>query len=90
MIRSQIVGWGSYLPGSPVDNHTLSRQVDTDHEWIVQRTGIRQRYIAARGPISKDEFTGFMMTVAFYEFLKEQQVEPNFVSRVPEFATLAG
>ncbi len=54
MIRSQIVGWGSYLPGSPVDNHTLSRQVDTDHEWIVQRTGIRQRYIAAEGELTSD------------------------------------
>lgn len=42
------------MPGSPVDNHTLSRQVDTDHEWIVQRTGIRQRYIAAEGELTSD------------------------------------
>jgi len=54
MIRSQIIGCGSYLPGAPVDNHTLSRQVDTDHEWIVQRTGIRQRYIAAEGELTSD------------------------------------
>lgn len=54
MIRSQIIGCGSYLPGSPVDNHALSRQVDTDHEWIVQRTGIRQRYIAAEGELTSD------------------------------------
>lgn len=54
MIRSQIIGCGSYLPGSPVDNHALSHQVNTDHEWIVQRTGIRQRYIAAEGELTSD------------------------------------
>lgn len=42
------------MPGSPVDNHALSRQVDTDHEWIFQRTGIRQRYIAAEGEFTSD------------------------------------
>ncbi len=54
MIRSQIIGCGSYLPGTPVDNHALARRVDTDHEWIVQRTGIRQRYIAAEGELTSD------------------------------------
>jgi hypothetical protein len=33
---------------------------------------LRQRYISIRGPISKDEFTGFMMTAEFAEFLVEQ------------------
>lgn len=33
---------------------------------------LRQNYIKARGPISKDDFTGFMMTVEFQDFLKEQ------------------
>lgn len=42
------------MPGSPVDNYTLSQRVDTDHEWIVQRTGIRQRYIAAEGELTSD------------------------------------
>jgi len=42
------------LPGTPVDNHALARRVDTDHEWIVQRTGIRQRYIAAEGELTSD------------------------------------
>ena len=51
---------------------------------------LRQQYVATRGPISKDEFTGFMMTAAFYEFLKEQQAEANFDSQDTESATLAG
>lgn len=33
---------------------------------------LRQRYIASRGPISRDEFTGFMMSAAFMEFLAQQ------------------
>jgi hypothetical protein len=33
---------------------------------------LRQRYIEARGPISRDEFTGFMLTKEFFEFLAEQ------------------
>lgn len=47
MIRSHIVGCGAYLPGQPVSNEELARRVDTTDEWIRQRTGIRQRYIAA-------------------------------------------
>jgi 3-oxoacyl-[acyl-carrier-protein] synthase-3 len=50
-VYSRIVGTGSYLPGEPVDNETLARRlaakgVETSDEWIVARTGIRQRYLA--------------------------------------------
>jgi len=47
ILRSQIVGCGSYLPARIVTNAELARQVDTTDDWIVQRTGIRQRHIAA-------------------------------------------
>jgi 3-oxoacyl-[acyl-carrier-protein] synthase-3 len=40
-------GCGSYLPSRVVTNADLSRMVDTSDEWIVQRTGIRERHIAA-------------------------------------------
>jgi len=46
-IRSVVRGCGSYLPERVVTNHDLVAQVETSHEWIVQRTGIEQRYIAA-------------------------------------------
>lgn len=46
-LRSQIVGCGSYLPARIVTNAELAAQVDTSDDWIVQRTGIRQRHIAA-------------------------------------------
>lgn len=49
MIRSVVCGSGSALPGTAVTNAELATRVDTSDEWIVERTGIRQRYIAAEG-----------------------------------------
>lgn len=45
-LRSVVKGVGSALPKRCVSNRELEREVDTTHEWIVQRTGIEQRYIA--------------------------------------------
>ncbi len=47
--RSVVLGCGSYLPSRVVTNSDLSRMVDTSDEWIMQRTGIRERRIAAEG-----------------------------------------
>jgi len=44
---TRIVGTGSYLPKRVMDNHELEKLVDTSDEWIVTRTGIRERHIAA-------------------------------------------
>ncbi|WP_325166500.1 beta-ketoacyl-ACP synthase III [Tsuneonella flava] len=49
MIRSVIVGSGSALPKRAVSNAELAKTVDTSDEWIVERTGIRNRYIAGEG-----------------------------------------
>lgn len=51
-IHARITGTGGYLPEKVLTNHDLERMVDTSHEWIVERTGIHQRHIAA-----EDEFT---------------------------------
>jgi 3-oxoacyl-[acyl-carrier-protein] synthase III len=48
-LRSVVKGVGSALPRRCVTNAELEKQVDTSDEWIVQRTGIRQRYIAGEG-----------------------------------------
>ena len=45
-IYGQIVGWGAYVPKRIVTNHELQATLDTSDEWIVQRTGIRERHIA--------------------------------------------
>ena len=44
---SRITGWGKYVPDRVVTNHDLAQIVDTSDEWIVSRTGIRERRIAA-------------------------------------------
>ncbi len=49
MIRSVVRGFGAALPKQVVTNRDLEQKVDTSDEWIVQRTGIRQRYIAGEG-----------------------------------------
>ncbi len=43
MIYSRIIGTGSYLPERVVTNRDLEKIVDTNDEWIVSRTGIRER-----------------------------------------------
>jgi 3-oxoacyl-[acyl-carrier-protein] synthase III len=58
-LRSVVLGCGSYLPQQILTNAELARRIDTSDEWIVQRTGIRQRHIAADG-----EFTSHLATNA--------------------------
>jgi len=52
--HSRIIGCGSYLPERVVTNDELAAMVDTTDEWIVERTGIRQRHIAADGQTTSD------------------------------------
>lgn len=59
VMRSVVLGYGSYLPEHIMTNAELAKTVDTSDEWIVQRTGIRQRHIAAQG-----EFTSHLGTRA--------------------------
>ncbi|GAA4252242.1 beta-ketoacyl-ACP synthase III [Azospirillum formosense] len=52
--RSRVLGCGSYLPANVVTNRDLEARVDTSDEWIVQRTGIKSRHIAADGELTSD------------------------------------
>lgn len=54
ILRSQIAGCGAYLPERVVTNDEMARMVDTSDEWIVERTGIRKRHIAADGECTSD------------------------------------
>ena len=54
VIRSVIKGVGAYLPKRRMTNDDLSKIVDTTDEWIVERTGIRARHIAAEGEKTSD------------------------------------
>lgn len=52
--RSIVLGTGSYLPARRLTNNDLAKMVDTSDEWIVQRTGIHARHIAADGEFTSD------------------------------------
>ena len=52
--RARFVGTGSYLPANIVTNADLASRVETSDEWIVERTGIRQRHLAAEGEFTSD------------------------------------
>ncbi len=72
MIRSVVQGCGSYLPERLVTNDELAKKVDTSDEWIQQRTGIRQRHIAAEG-----EFTSHLAIKASQRALDHAGVKAS-------------
>lgn len=51
---SRITGTGSYLPEKVLTNHDLAQIIDTSDEWIVSRSGIRERHVAAPGETTSD------------------------------------
>ncbi|GGA06334.1 beta-ketoacyl-ACP synthase III [Blastomonas marina] len=71
MRRSVLLGTGSALPAKCVTNAELAERVDTTDEWIVERTGIRQRYIAGEG-----ETTASLATEAARKACEAAGVEP--------------
>lgn len=54
MIRARITGTGSYVPEKILTNKDFEKYLDTTDEWIVARTGIRERHIAAEGENTSD------------------------------------
>jgi 3-oxoacyl-[acyl-carrier-protein] synthase III len=51
---SRIIGTGSYLPAKTVTNFDLEKIVDTSHDWIVSRSGIHERHMAADNELTSD------------------------------------
>jgi 3-oxoacyl-[acyl-carrier-protein] synthase-3 len=77
MRRSVIIGTGSALPRTVLSNAELAARVDTTDEWIVERTGIRQRYIA-----QDDETTGTLATEASRQALAAAGVDAKDVDLI--------
>jgi 3-oxoacyl-[acyl-carrier-protein] synthase-3 len=76
-IRSILAGVGAYLPDRAVSNDELARTVETSDEWIRERTGIRQRYIAA-----PHETAAFMATAAARAALADAGAGPAEVDAI--------
>ncbi|MCJ2181172.1 ketoacyl-ACP synthase III [Novosphingobium sp. 1949] len=77
MRRSVLLGTGSALPETVVTNSELAERVDTSDEWIVERTGITQRYIA--GP---DETTASLATDAARRALEAAGIEASSIGLI--------
>jgi 3-oxoacyl-[acyl-carrier-protein] synthase III len=75
--RSVVLGCGSYLPNQVLTNADLARKVDTSDEWIVQRTGIHERRIAAAG-----EVTSQMATQAARAALAHAHLDPQAIDLI--------
>jgi len=77
MIRAAITGVASYVPEKVITNFDLEKMVDTNDEWIVSRTGIRERRVAAEGEASSD-----MSVQAVNKLLAETGVDPNEIDAI--------
>ncbi|HLN39417.1 MAG TPA: beta-ketoacyl-ACP synthase III [Xanthobacteraceae bacterium] len=75
--RSVILGCGGYLPAQILTNSDLARKVDTSDDWIVQRTGIHERHIAAPG-----EWTSHMATHAARAALAHAKVDAQSIDLI--------
>ncbi len=69
---SHVIGWGAYTPEKVITNFDLEKTLDTSNEWIVQRTGIQQRHIAAA-----HETTATLATNAGREALESAALDAN-------------
>src|SRR5204862_6351492 len=72
-----IVGTGSYVPEKVLTNEDLSRMVDTSDEWIITRTGIKERRSAA-----KDENTSDMAAKAALKAIKQAKISPTEINLI--------
>jgi 3-oxoacyl-[acyl-carrier-protein] synthase-3 len=75
--RSVVLGSGAYLPKKILTNDDLAKIVDTSDEWIQQRTGIRERHIAADGEMTSD-----LATNAACEALKSAGLKPDDIDLI--------
>ncbi len=75
--RSVIIGTGSALPARAVSNAELAQTVDTTDEWIVERSGIRNRYIAGEG-----ETTGSLATEAARRALNAAGIDAKAIDLI--------
>ncbi len=75
--RSVLIGTGSALPKRSVSNAEMAKMVDTSDEWIVERTGIRNRYIAG-----DDETTGTLATAAARAALEAAGIDASSIGLI--------
>ncbi len=70
--KASITGIGSYLPGKVLTNYDLEKMVDTSDDWIIQRTGIKERRVVENGQITSD-----LATQASLRAMEDAGVSPH-------------
>jgi 3-oxoacyl-[acyl-carrier-protein] synthase-3 len=75
--RAHITGWGRYAPERVLTNRDLEKMVDTSDEWIVSRTGIRERRVAAA-----HETTASMGAVASLRAIRTAGIDPDDIDLI--------
>jgi len=75
--NAHVTGWGRYAPEKRLTNHDLERLVDTSDEWIVSRTGIRERRVAAA-----HETTASMAAVASMRAIRTAGIDPDEIDLI--------
>jgi 3-oxoacyl-[acyl-carrier-protein] synthase-3 len=76
-LKARIIGTGAYVPQKILSNTDLEKMVETSDEWIVTRTGMKERRIAAG-----DEYTSDMGYQAALVALKKAQIEPAAIDLI--------
>jgi 3-oxoacyl-[acyl-carrier-protein] synthase III len=76
-IHAHVTGWGRYVPSQVLSNKDLERMVDTNDEWIVSRTGIRERRVAAA-----HETTASMGAVAALRAIHAAGIDPDEIDLI--------
>jgi 3-oxoacyl-[acyl-carrier-protein] synthase-3 len=76
-IRAHVTGWGRYVPSQVLTNADLEKMVDTNDEWIVSRTGIRERRVAAA-----NETTASMAAVASLRAIRAAGISPDDIDLI--------
>jgi 3-oxoacyl-[acyl-carrier-protein] synthase-3 len=74
---SRIAGMGSFLPANIVTNEDLAKQVETSHEWIMERTGIERRHI-----LSEKETSGTMALEAAKQAIESAGISPKDIDMI--------
>ncbi len=77
MIKAKIIGTGSYLPERVMTNHDWAKRVDTSDEWILSRTGIRERHIAAANQANSD-----LVYEASIRAIQSAQIDKNDIDLI--------
>jgi 3-oxoacyl-[acyl-carrier-protein] synthase III len=76
-MKAQITGLGTYVPPRLLRNSDLEKLVETDNEWILERTGIEERHIADKGVATSD-----LATEAIKRLLNEKELTPDDIDMV--------